>query len=73
MPCSHLFSCVVTADIYYAGLELVGEDVLADGALGHNVDLQGSASVQSHTFLCGLGEACKSASADGEQQLLGVL
>lgn len=39
----------MAADIYYAALELVREDVLVDGALGHNVDLQGSALVQSHT------------------------
>lgn len=49
MLCSHVFFCVVAADIYYTALELVGEDVLVDDSLGHNVDLQGSASGQSRT------------------------
>lgn len=47
----------MAADIYYAALELVGEDVLVDGALGHKVDLQGSASVQSHTPCAASGKS----------------
>lgn len=62
MPCSHSFFCVVAADIYYAALELVKEAILVDGALGHNMDLQGSLT---HS-LCGLREAYKSTSANGK-------
>jgi len=56
MPCSHPFSHVLAADIYYAALELVREHVLVDGTLGYNVDLQGSASVQSHTCCVASGK-----------------
>ena len=75
MPCSHSFSCVVAADIYYAALELVREDVLVDGALGHNMDLQGSALVQSPTPCVALGKpiSLPLQMEDSSLVLLGVL
>lgn len=54
---SHPFSCVVAAGTYYGALELVREDVWMDSALGQDIDLHDSASVQSHTPCVALGKS----------------